>query len=520
MTLARWLIFIGVLGIIVMSLGFTSLRSDMLERDYTESLVDISNRIALAVNRVFKGADPRRPEAEMPTAVVAISAKYRPELIAVFDRENRVIADKKLYQAIAADELYDSIINEFREGALAPDPGRQFVVRYYNRAKCYLFVKSVTEGRILIIFPYRMTAAAKVRLGLELALLCMGVVLVLTVVYILLAKRKPVTEEPTEESEPYRDVTVDRKRLAKNRENSPIYRDMRNAAAASLDAHVYEGFSAIAARTTPDAVSLYIARDRASRLEKRYELNGQAFLKVDSGSYEAIDVDNEIGEGLRNESLLMLDGGRRVIAPVLYRDALMGAVVILRQLPFSGAEIHDIRDEIVAMAKFINEYMLLNDVMVDRDTGVYSRAFLKLKYDELLNQPRGARVPLAVMAVKAINGTPEEGSEERRLLLQAVAERIYEHLRADDVLSAGDDFVVLMKGAGAREAAAAEEGVLRALSNVRITIDKKSYPLRPFTGIASIEEGSADPLEDARRNLERAVAEATINADGRTEPGA
>ncbi len=174
----------------------------------------------------------------------------------------------------------------------------------------------------------------------------------------------------------------------------------------------------------------------------------------------------------------------------------------------------------VAMARFINEYMLLNDVMVDRDTGVYSRAFLKLKYDELLNQPRGARVPLAVMAVKAINGTPEEGSEERRLLLQAVAERIYEHLRADDVLSAGDDFVVLMKGAGAREAAAAEEGVLRALSNVRITIDKKSYPLRPFTGIASIEEGSADPLEDARRNLERAVAEATINADGRTEPGA
>jgi GGDEF domain-containing protein len=508
MNLRKKIIIIWFILTLILIMIYSSMRTEMLEEEYIKTLILTSKRIGISLNNFQKAATLK--DKNLSKFFQLLNKKYKQlGLVAIADRENRILNVTKNNRYFESNELFETIIRDFQNGGFKLEKSKPFLIRYYNQIKFYIFIENTYEGKALIMYPYTLDKKAKAKLVLELLLIVIITIIIFSSIYLYLQKSGKIDAESR-----YRIINAGRKRAARGA-STKITKDIENIASDSLNKSVYDLFNTISSNFSADIISLYIIKEDENILEKKFELKGKAFLKIDSSDFDAIAIDNEIGQELKNSSIFVMENGKKLTFPLLFRNSLIGAVLIIRDKSFTGHEMGDIKLKLEDIAKMLSEYILLNDVVVDRGTGLYSETYFKLKYEELKRLFLNKQSNFAVILVSAFSGDKNLIQDENNILIREISSRIMENLSSNDIICRADNYLsIVMPGADKLKALSTAEKILTSLTGMEIRVGKsQQYTLNPFIGYASTEQidHGEDLLDISAKSLEYAMTKSGGN---------
>lgn len=318
----------GIITTIVLLFTYVSFRSGSIEGEYVKTLAAQTDRIAVA----FTGFEKEKPAAgrNLNRFLAEINRDNADmALLAVADTSGRVLAGGKNDRYIRDRALFDEITAAFGRGEFAPRKNTDYVVRYFDQTKFYIYVKDTSAGRLLIAFPYKLRGKLMVKLLLEIALIVILAVVFTTALYLYLDRRKrPIPMQIDPSTEHTAELSSETGPKSEDRPEAP------SGAAGALEE--------VSRKYAGSNISLYIVDETMHALEKHLEFADGTHVPMD-GNADTIDTTDEIGDELARGSTLVLNHGRKLIIPVMYRGDLIGAVTVSRAGAFTGPEISDLK---------------------------------------------------------------------------------------------------------------------------------------------------------------------------------
>lgn len=482
-----------------MFLYFT-VRFKYIERDIVRSLVVKTNRVVAEYRAMEKrlAGKKRAPSSEDLSGFLGAVHKSNRDiaLMAITNPDLSVRLSSKNDRYIRTTELFEAILKDFTGSAFAISRENPYVVRYYNektargidQVKFYIFVTRVGEYRLMIAYPYLFRGAILVRTALELALIVAFILVVFAALYIGLAKRRPRGAG----DERYT-IDVGLRDRAVSRGDGIVSRDTASIASDTLGGYVHELFKKVSRAYGADSISLYIFHP-SGRLVKTMELNGSTFLRIDSVSFDTIDAGDEAGRELQGGATMVLEDGRRVLIPLVYNNAFLGCVVMLKRDGLQGSEIRELKTAMAGILKNIHDYMVVNDVMIDAETGLYSKIYFNLKYDECRKTWKGNGRIFSVMVIWLFDKIEQINNNEKNTAIRLVAPSLADIIKNEGFICRYDEYLaVLLPDAGVRSARSMAREIKGSLNSFRIRISAETaVRITPLAGVASIDMAGAD----------------------------
>jgi two-component system cell cycle response regulator len=166
----------------------------------------------------------------------------------------------------------------------------------------------------------------------------------------------------------------------------------------------------------------------------------------------------------------------------------------------------------------------LNMAITDALTGLHNRRFIESRLRQAVDSANAGGAPVSVLLLdidyfKRINDT--HGHEAGDVVLKVFAERITAQLRALDLASryGGEEFVILMPGAGLAEAEHAAERLRRSVCNETFKLSEElELPVTVSIGLAQASSG--EPMESLLRRADAALYEAKTDGPNRVQAAA
>lgn len=344
---------------------YISLRSGMIEKEYVRGLIPQSDRVVYGLRTFEK--DKGIADKNLTGFLSAVNKKYQHiAAIAIADASGRVVIAGKNDRYIENSETLDTILNSFTRGEFTTAPGAAYTVRYYNQIKFYAFVKEIPEGRLLMLFPYRLKGPLLIKLLLELLLMLVVSVIVTAALYLLLSRKKRRPKDTSAEaaeirneieiSEAVKGPAVAIEETAPQEtapagapESKPREEPFQNA--------VEELFSIIYTIHSPESIALFTGAPGSPNMTQIFEQRGNVFIKIETPGAERIQVNNELGNELKNSASAVLDRGRKALVPVAHGGVLLGIVRIARDTAFKGMEIQDIKTRASSLGGALHAYI-------------------------------------------------------------------------------------------------------------------------------------------------------------------
>lgn len=492
--MAAGAILLGLCGFIYFTLRFT-----VIEQGYVDSLVQTTNGIVRMYGDLEKkmSGENRKPGRENLSIFLQYVHGRHPDiaLLAVTDSGLSLRLSSKNDRYIRSTDLFESILSEFMQNRYNINKSKPYIVRYYTdksgrsaeQVKFYIFLSKIGEYRLLAVYPYLFADRILLRTGLELALIVVFIVIITAAGYIAAsgASRKQGGPAVNRGPSPI-DLALIGSSLS--REGRMVTRETSNVVAETLAGYVHDLFRDIQARYGADSISLYLCHS-SGRLVKTIELKGRTFFKIDSISFDTIDIDNELGLELRKGATTVLDDGRKIIIPLIYNNIFLGTVNIERQGGFSGSEIGDIKTGLVVLLKNVHDFIIVNDVMNDADTGLNSKLYCNLKYNECLKNSRGRGRDFSVLMIRLFDDAAALPSPERNQVIKLLAPSIADIVGSDGYLCRYDSHLaVILPEADSVTARKMAADIRASLSRYRVKIDDSmTLQITPAVGFSSTD---------------------------------
>lgn len=161
--------------------------------------------------------------------------------------------------------------------------------------------------------------------------------------------------------------------------------------------------------------------------------------------------------------------------------------------------------------------------VTDALTGLSNRAFIGARLKHFVDSANSGGAPVSVMLIdidhfKRVNDT--HGHEVGDGVLQAFSRRIQRSLRALDLAGrwGGEEFVVVMPGAGLAEAETAAQRLREAISGREVVLDDLVLPITASFGVAQVNPG--EDMASLLRRADMALYEAKSEGRNRVEAAA
>ncbi len=487
---------IALVTALILLVGYFLVRPGLLEHEYLNAL---NARSAAATTGLERFESEKSIEGrDFQKFRETLEKEFGPaDYFAVFDKKNVPVYRHTLDRE---SELFYSLTQEIQSGKVST--GMSPLVRFYNQKKYYVHLNNFRDGSMALSYAFRLSRKDIIRIALELTLIILLSVAAGALVHIALYRSGKIA--PTAE---HRVIKVGARKEAAAPGDDRKAGEMSAQAAESLKNYVLELFSAIAAGHSPDSISLYIMDRESTRMAKTFEMKGQSFIKIDTPDLDVIDVRNDIGTELKKASTLVLSNGNRLLLPILFRNSLLGAVNLVRGVPFKGMEIADIKSSFGNIAQHLSEYIFCHDVVTDAESGLYSNFYFKLKYDEAVKRRAKGGDHFAAMSVQLFRENAP-AREPFLAIVRGLSKKIAERLGEDDIATLhGDTVSVLLPGAEKERAVEAAEELLAYLSKLTVKTEKGRVDLAPCIGLSSSDMLGAgtDPMAAARQNLDYAL---------------
>lgn len=351
MTARHKIILSGSLLLIIFIVIFAPIRTGKIETGYIKSLVSAGNKITVLFEEYEKEKNIK--DKNLSKFCLEIKEKYPLiALIAISDDKKNLLVAGKNDSYIQKSSIYDSIIDKFLNDQYKTGGGNNFLIRYFDQTRFYIFVRNTTGGKLLIIFPYKLPGKTIVQVILEIVLIII-IALAATAAVYLRQKRK---EAPYNAAH-LKIISKLRKEKTFNKNSAEIIKRVSDSALNYLNEYIYELFEHLSSIYQPAGISLFLLNKETAKLDKMYELKSKTFIKADGSAISTIDINNEIGEELKKSSVFIQDQGRKVTLPIIYKKSLLGTVILQRENSFKGPEINAVKSHLALAAKPVGQYL-------------------------------------------------------------------------------------------------------------------------------------------------------------------
>ncbi|MFH0977255.1 MAG: hypothetical protein V1874_15860 [Spirochaetota bacterium] len=346
---------------------YVPIRTGLMEQQYIKSITASAEKIVISLSSFEK--EKKLQNKDLTKFYSIIKEKYPVALIAVADKKNKILKAGKDDKAIKSNTAFDSIIDSFVTDEFKIFKNNDFLIRYYEQDRFYIFPRNITGGKLLILFPYKLGMKLIIQLILEIFLIAVFSIIITAMVFIKINKKKSkqLNDKKNIFSKTERKPGKQKKQenvIIKAKEKSePEKADGIRPNLDALSGFVYEAFEYISREYNSDSVSLYLLDEANSKLNKTFELNGNVLIKIDNAELNVINLNRELMDELKNSSIIMQGKGRKVTIPVLFKNVLFGIISITRDTEFRGPEINDIKSRIKILAKPLGEQILLSEIL-------------------------------------------------------------------------------------------------------------------------------------------------------------
>ena len=133
------IIITGTILTILAIAAFTAFRTRTMEKEYLKGLSSGSRSIANELGKFEPGADIRSRDLQKFSDTM-LGKNPGIAMIAVADASSRLLIAVKNDLYIRPGETYDSIIQSFTSNDFKIPAGSEYLVRYYQQVKFYLFI--------------------------------------------------------------------------------------------------------------------------------------------------------------------------------------------------------------------------------------------------------------------------------------------------------------------------------------------------------------------------------------------
>ena len=141
---------------IIFFIIYIPFRTEMLEKKFVNSLITDSQRISLALNKFERGK--KLYQKDLSQFIMIVKRKFKNlALIAIADKKNIIIKADRNDKFITSSKTFDSITEGFRNNDLKPKIGGEYITKYYDQMKFYIFIRNIPNAKLLIIFPHKLS---------------------------------------------------------------------------------------------------------------------------------------------------------------------------------------------------------------------------------------------------------------------------------------------------------------------------------------------------------------------------
>jgi hypothetical protein len=353
---------------------YIPLRTGLLEQQFVKLIITSTEKIVISLSSFEK--DKKLRDKDLSRFYTLVKDKYPIAVIATADKKNTILKAGKNEKFIKSNSAFDSIIDSFIKNDFNLNKKSDFIIRYYDQSRFYIFPRALTEGRILVVYPYTLSLRLIIQLILEILLISVFSILLTALIAIRKNKKSSGSDKKT--------IQVSKKFINKNSDKQiKIQTESINFQFEekkiklkesekpeidldSLNSYVFDLFSYISKEYKTESTSLFLINKDSSRMDKIFELKGNAFIKISNAEFNSVSLSPEILEELENSSIMLLEKGRKVTIPINYRNALLGMINITRDKEFKGPEINNIAERIKTIAKQLSENILLSEIRADK----------------------------------------------------------------------------------------------------------------------------------------------------------
>jgi len=381
-------------------------RTESIEKKYIDGIKLKSEKIKPKVDILIK---EETPDTETIKKIFNEIMSNDPSAaaMALIDKYDNFKSLIKSDQLIKSKSTVDNIISDIKEKNLKFDT--QPLVKYYNDAKggkekFYITQFNSGKQKAFFFFAFKLDKKTIIILALEiLLLLCVIIALTGFIISIIQRKRitntivlrpedlSPAEKTVDERTDPQEKLKVVKAEQLDENYLSPTLKDSNSnemirrskpeteIAVDTLNLRVLDLFKKIHGELGPESITLYIKK-MEGKLSKSYELRDKTFLRIDSSLFDNIKI-SEISN-MKKSGPHIIDDGKIFRLPLIDDESLIGLIEIRLRDSGQTLDIGKTYNEVKDIAKDIKEFLVINNIMIDRETGFYSSSYFKMKLSE------------------------------------------------------------------------------------------------------------------------------------------
>lgn len=478
------------------------LRSANIDKQYLGSIKEKAETIKPAVEMLNKEDSP---DTEKVKHVFNEIVMNEPSTAAIIftDRYGRLRYLIKNDSLIRSGHIVDLIIKDIREKKFADDNSTDPFIKTYSDGKNgneKFFISQITSGsqKTFTVYAYRLDYKTMTRLGLEVLLIVSFCFMVTGIILSMLIKKgitddvniKTIVLGAKKESrdttchEAETGVSIKRKTnkahridmdeltpvlsttVGRNRNEMARKENIKTEAASdSLNSRIFELFKKIHSELKPESISLYIKK-MEGRLSKSYELREKSFLRIDSSLFDNIKT----SEVERRSGAHVLEDGKVIRIPLVDDESLLGLIEIRLKETATSLDLGKLHSEVKDTAKDIKEYLVINNVIVDRETGFYSESYFNMKLAEQIYSAQKINTDFFLILIDIFSGL-SISHEHRNTVLKIIYPVIKKSSgEAHELFLYRDRIAMILSGAGQKEADEMELAVVKDIAKFRIKL--------------------------------------------------
>jgi hypothetical protein len=525
------IVIIGLLLITVSLTAYYTIKSERLKKGYVEKIESQAKELAPVISSINENSETS-PEGKNRILENIIKADPSIAMIALLGKSGEIKSIAKNNSIITSSAVYDSIVSDLTSGKLTKNRSGSITYTTPGGRKKEFFIASgeAEKSRAVIANIYRPDTKTVVRLTLEVLLIIIFSIIATAAFFMLLFRKgiikdnREVREKiinlssskegaddnlnrsgeipsPAEEPEP---MPIDEGELSRvfSADEKPATRGAalteNKTAQKELNSRIFELFKKIHSTLSPEYISLYIKKTRES-MSKTYELKGKAFLKIDSAVMDRIELKN-LAE-ITKPGAYISEKGTVITVPLFDDNSLTGLIKIKLKESTGKVNLEFLQNELRDTAREIKEYLIINSVITDKNTGFYSNAYFNIKLHEEINRAVKSGLHFSLIITDIFRNT-DITDEQKKIVLKIIHPGIKETSGEKyGIFLLQNMIAAIMPGAAAEEAEKTKESLVKNISRYRIKLSENEIiSLRPRTVLINSAE-----TEDVKNILNEAL---------------
>ena len=504
---------------ILLFFSYFTLRTTKLQLDYVNHNLALQTKKIVKNYTKLKAKDKNLSKKSLSSFSTQKIKKYKNiALILISNDKRNIKLSIKNDKYINSAKLYDLILNDFSLGKFKKQGLKEYNIEHYiinrnstppKQIKFYTFEKNVNDDKILIVYPFIFTKKTVTKIILESTLILLLLIIIFSIIYI---KKQKKNKPKTELTQDKRDIN---KTIIRENKTNEITSTSSQSSTETLNKFVFNLFKKIHYDYNSKTISLFI-KNTSDIFSKSYELKEKSFLRIDSKGFDVMDINTNNGDLLKNGKAIQ--NNKEILIPIIFNELLISTIKIERDTEFSEIEIEKLIIDSSTVGEAINEFLILNNIMIDNDTKLFSQTYFKIKYDEIINEYKENKKELSIIYISILNKTKTIDSESISTIIKLTSQTIADNIdKINYIFRIDNNITILLPETSFLESMKFSEKIFSVLTKLKIKISKNNpYKIFPNIGLSSLSElnENEDLSSAATSNLETAQKRDTPNIQG------